>query len=123
MDLHYCSSRIEIRQERDSSRISPERRKDDHLRGIDDGNWQLDNRVSGRWEGGIRLQDQRNLATVIWAVRFCKVDIPYIPTQWHDTFMKALWDTGAEKSFVSAEVNKSYFFRPNLSSDTAIITA
>ncbi|GFX89642.1 uncharacterized protein TNCV_3710741 [Trichonephila clavipes] len=38
------------------------------------------------------------------------VELPYIPFLLNETFMKALWDTGAEKSFISEETDRKYFF-------------
>ncbi|GFX80951.1 hypothetical protein TNCV_1909441 [Trichonephila clavipes] len=41
------------------------------------------------------------------------VDLSYVPILLNETFIKALWDTGAEKSFISKEVYCKYFsYRP-----------
>ncbi|GFY06334.1 uncharacterized protein TNCV_2681241 [Trichonephila clavipes] len=41
------------------------------------------------------------------------VDLPYVPILLNETFITALWDTGAEKSFISEEVYRKYFsYRP-----------
>ncbi|GFX74808.1 uncharacterized protein TNCV_636351 [Trichonephila clavipes] len=38
------------------------------------------------------------------------VELPYVPILLNNTFTKALWDTGAEKSFISEETYRKYFF-------------
>ncbi|GFV40075.1 uncharacterized protein TNCV_2915041 [Trichonephila clavipes] len=38
------------------------------------------------------------------------VELPYVPILLNETFTKALWDTGAEKSFISEETYRKYFF-------------
>ncbi|GFT85245.1 uncharacterized protein TNCV_496981 [Trichonephila clavipes] len=41
------------------------------------------------------------------------VDLPYVPILLNETFITGLWDTGAEKSFISEEVYRKYFsYRP-----------
>ncbi|GFS86460.1 uncharacterized protein TNCV_513331 [Trichonephila clavipes] len=41
------------------------------------------------------------------------VDLPYVPILLNEAFITALWDTGAEKSFISEEVYRRYFsYRP-----------
>ncbi|GFV81184.1 retrovirus-related Pol polyprotein from transposon 17.6 [Trichonephila clavipes] len=37
------------------------------------------------------------------------VELPYVPILLNETFITALWDTGAEKSFISEEVYRNYF--------------
>ncbi|GFU01361.1 uncharacterized protein TNCV_3538641 [Trichonephila clavipes] len=37
------------------------------------------------------------------AICMSPVELPYVPILLNETFMKALWDTGAEKSFISEE--------------------
>ncbi|GFU87060.1 uncharacterized protein TNCV_1586481 [Trichonephila clavipes] len=39
-----------------------------------------------------------------------QVELPYVPILLDETFTKALWDTGAEKSFISEETYHKYFF-------------
>ncbi|GFX79183.1 retrovirus-related Pol polyprotein from transposon 297 [Trichonephila clavipes] len=42
-----------------------------------------------------------------------RVDLPYVTILLNETFITALWDTGAEKSFISEEVYRKYFsYRP-----------
>ncbi|GFW54381.1 retrovirus-related Pol polyprotein from transposon 297 [Trichonephila clavipes] len=44
------------------------------------------------------------------------VDLSYVPILLNETFITALWDTGAEKSFISEEVYRKYFsYRPRQS--------
>ncbi|GFX75409.1 uncharacterized protein TNCV_2546801 [Trichonephila clavipes] len=38
------------------------------------------------------------------------VELPYVPILLDETFTTALWDTGAEKSFISEETYQKYFF-------------
>ncbi|GFV61237.1 retrovirus-related Pol polyprotein from transposon 297 [Trichonephila clavipes] len=52
------------------------------------------------------------------------VELPYVPILLNETFMKALWDTGAEISFISEETYRKYFFyKPVKKSRTQEITA
>ncbi|GFS84242.1 uncharacterized protein TNCV_2365731 [Trichonephila clavipes] len=36
--------------------------------------------------------------------------LPYVPILLNETFTKALWDTGVDKSFISEETYRKYFF-------------
>ncbi|GFY08995.1 uncharacterized protein TNCV_4661861 [Trichonephila clavipes] len=38
------------------------------------------------------------------------VELPHVPILLDETFTKALWDTGAEKSFILEETYQKYFF-------------
>ncbi|GFX87438.1 uncharacterized protein TNCV_5042031 [Trichonephila clavipes] len=52
------------------------------------------------------------------------VDLPYIPIILNETFITALWDTGAEKSFISEEVYRKYFsYRPRQKTKDGVVTA
>ncbi|GFV80801.1 uncharacterized protein TNCV_1901161 [Trichonephila clavipes] len=52
------------------------------------------------------------------------VELPYVPILLDETFTKALWDTGAEKSFISEETYQKYFFYKQVKkSSTQVITA
>ncbi|GFX39174.1 uncharacterized protein TNCV_359881 [Trichonephila clavipes] len=52
------------------------------------------------------------------------VDLPYVPILVNETFITALWDTGAEKSFISEEVYRKYFsYRPSQKTKDRIVTA
>ncbi|GFW30816.1 retrovirus-related Pol polyprotein from transposon 297 [Trichonephila clavipes] len=44
------------------------------------------------------------------AICMSPVELPYVPSLLNETFTKALWDTGAEKSFISEETYRKYFF-------------
>ncbi|GFY28013.1 uncharacterized protein TNCV_4563661 [Trichonephila clavipes] len=51
-------------------------------------------------------------------------DLPYVPILLNETFITALWDTGAEKSFVSEEVYRRYFsYRPRQKTKDRVLTA
>ncbi|GFY12772.1 retrovirus-related Pol polyprotein from transposon 412 [Trichonephila clavipes] len=52
------------------------------------------------------------------------VELPYVPILLDETLTKALWDTGAEKSFISEETYQKYFFYKQVKkSSTQVITA
>ncbi|GFT85909.1 uncharacterized protein TNCV_3255601 [Trichonephila clavipes] len=52
------------------------------------------------------------------------VELPYVPILLDETFTKALWDTGGEKSFISEETYQKYFFyKQVMKSSTQVITA
>ncbi|GFT68991.1 retrovirus-related Pol polyprotein from transposon 297 [Trichonephila clavipes] len=52
------------------------------------------------------------------------VELPYVPILLNETFMEVLWDTGAEKSFISKETYRKYFFYKQVKkSRTQVITA
>ncbi|GFS68073.1 retrovirus-related Pol polyprotein from transposon 412 [Trichonephila clavipes] len=58
------------------------------------------------------------------AICMSPVELPYVPILLDETFTKALWDTGAEKSFISEETYLKYFFyKPVKKSRTQVITA
>ncbi|GFV11294.1 retrovirus-related Pol polyprotein from transposon 297 [Trichonephila clavipes] len=52
------------------------------------------------------------------------VDLPYVPILLNETFITALCDTGAEKSFISKEVYHKYFsYRPRQKTKDRVMTA
>ncbi|GFT22833.1 retrovirus-related Pol polyprotein from transposon 297 [Trichonephila clavipes] len=52
------------------------------------------------------------------------VDLPYVPILLNETFITALWDTGAEKSFISEEVYRKYLsYRPRQKTKDRLVTA
>ncbi|GFY12886.1 uncharacterized protein TNCV_3074461 [Trichonephila clavipes] len=52
------------------------------------------------------------------------VDLPYAPILLNEIFITALWDTGAEKSFISEEVYRKYFsYRPRQKTKDRVVTA
>ncbi|GFX06181.1 uncharacterized protein TNCV_642271 [Trichonephila clavipes] len=58
------------------------------------------------------------------AICMSPVELPYVPILLDETFRKALWDTGAEKSFISEETYQKYFFYKQVKkSSTQVITA
>ncbi|GFT51782.1 uncharacterized protein TNCV_4440771 [Trichonephila clavipes] len=44
------------------------------------------------------------------AICMSPVELPYVPVLLDETFTKALWNTGAEESFISEETYQKYFF-------------
>ncbi|GFW01699.1 hypothetical protein TNCV_4086141 [Trichonephila clavipes] len=63
---------------------------------------------------GMVLSEVRMVQTewrTIWisSLRMTPVDLPYVPILLNETFITALWDTGAEKSFISEEVYRRCF--------------
>ncbi|GFV62677.1 uncharacterized protein TNCV_2991241 [Trichonephila clavipes] len=55
--------------------------------------------------------------------RMTPVDLPYVPILLYGTFIAALWDTGAEKSFISEEVYRRYFsYRPRQKTKDRVVT-
>ncbi|GFY03488.1 uncharacterized protein TNCV_3211251 [Trichonephila clavipes] len=47
------------------------------------------------------------------SLRMTPVDLPYVPILLNETFITALWDMEAEKSFISEEAYRKYFsYRP-----------
>ncbi|GFX19534.1 retrovirus-related Pol polyprotein from transposon 297 [Trichonephila clavipes] len=52
------------------------------------------------------------------------VDVPYVPILLNETFITALWDTGAKKSFISEEVYHKYFsYRRRQKTKDRVVTA
>ncbi|GFW91185.1 retrovirus-related Pol polyprotein from transposon 297 [Trichonephila clavipes] len=52
------------------------------------------------------------------------VDLPYVPILLNETFITALWDMEAEKSFISEEVYRKYFsYRPRQKTIYRVVTA
>ncbi|GFU13627.1 retrovirus-related Pol polyprotein from transposon 297 [Trichonephila clavipes] len=52
------------------------------------------------------------------------VDLPYVPILLNETFLTALWDTGAEKSFISEDVYRKYFsYRTQQKTKDGVVTA
>ncbi|GFX19694.1 uncharacterized protein TNCV_2076021 [Trichonephila clavipes] len=52
------------------------------------------------------------------------VNLPYVHIILNETFITALWDTGAEKSFISEEVFHRYFsYRPRQRTKDRVVTA
>ncbi|GFY22533.1 uncharacterized protein TNCV_2177941 [Trichonephila clavipes] len=58
------------------------------------------------------------------AICMSPVELPYVPILLDETFTKALWDTGAEKSFILEETYQKYFFYKHVKkSSIQVITA
>ncbi|GFT31036.1 retrovirus-related Pol polyprotein from transposon 17.6 [Trichonephila clavipes] len=57
-------------------------------------------------------------------LRMFPVKLSYAPFLLNEIFVKALWDTGAEKSFISDDMNKKYFFYQTIKKSHAeVVTA
>ncbi|GFT22993.1 uncharacterized protein TNCV_1857761 [Trichonephila clavipes] len=60
----------------------------------------------------------------ISSLQMTPVDLPYVPILLNETFITALWNTGAEKSFISEEVYRKYFsYRPRQKTKDKVMTA
>ncbi|GFV95691.1 uncharacterized protein TNCV_1669761 [Trichonephila clavipes] len=60
----------------------------------------------------------------ISSLRMTPVDLPHVPILLNETFITAMWDTGAEKSFISKEVYRRYFsYRPRQRTKDRVVTA
>ncbi|GFY22425.1 uncharacterized protein TNCV_2176861 [Trichonephila clavipes] len=58
------------------------------------------------------------------AICMSAVELPYVPILLDETFTKALWDTVADKSFISDEKYQKYFFYKHVKkSSIQVITA
>ncbi|GFV48738.1 uncharacterized protein TNCV_625251 [Trichonephila clavipes] len=58
------------------------------------------------------------------SLRMTPVDLQYVPILLNETFITALWDTGAEKSFILEEVYRKYFsYRPRQKTKDRVVTA
>ncbi|GFV13150.1 retrovirus-related Pol polyprotein from transposon opus [Trichonephila clavipes] len=58
------------------------------------------------------------------SIRMTPVELSYVPILLNETFITALWDTGAEKSFISEEVYRNYFsYRPRQKTKDRVVTA
>ncbi|GFV38946.1 uncharacterized protein TNCV_965131 [Trichonephila clavipes] len=56
-----------------------------------------------------QTQSINELPVKLSAICMSPVELPYVPILLNETFTKALWDTGAEKSFISEETYRKYF--------------
>ncbi|GFY33731.1 hypothetical protein TNCV_4594431 [Trichonephila clavipes] len=63
-----------------------------------------------RFDQGDQSQIEADPPIRIAALRMPPVDLPYVPILLNETFTKPLWDTGAEKSFISEDIYKKCFF-------------
>ncbi|GFS58104.1 uncharacterized protein TNCV_1410991 [Trichonephila clavipes] len=68
------------------------------------------------------VSDQRPIR--VSSIRMTPVELPYVPILLNETFITALWDTGAEKSFISEEVYRKYFsYGPRQKTMDRVVTA
>ncbi|GFX77111.1 uncharacterized protein TNCV_1073111 [Trichonephila clavipes] len=59
---------------------------------------------------GDQTQSMNELPVKLSEICMSPVELPYVPILFNETFTKALWDTGAEKSFISEETYRKHFF-------------
>ncbi|GFW83835.1 uncharacterized protein TNCV_1491761 [Trichonephila clavipes] len=108
--------------------VADNRRFDGQRRG-----GQSDNRFhnQGGRQGGSRNSsfrenppDTEHRTIRISSLRMTPIDLPYIPILLNETFITALWNTRAEKSFISEEVYRKYFsYRPRQKTKYRVVTA
>ncbi|GFX63486.1 uncharacterized protein TNCV_104941 [Trichonephila clavipes] len=55
-------------------------------------------------------QSENEVPIKLSAICMSPVELPFVPIFLNDTFTKELWDTGAEKSFISEDTYRKYFF-------------
>ncbi|GFY00217.1 uncharacterized protein TNCV_4664691 [Trichonephila clavipes] len=73
---------------------------------------------------GDQMQSINQSPIKLPAICVSPVELPYVPILLDETFTKALWDTRAEKSFISEETYQKYFFHKQVKkSSTQVITA
>ncbi|GFW71598.1 uncharacterized protein TNCV_2548121 [Trichonephila clavipes] len=81
-------------------------------------------RFDGRRRDTENPPDTEHLTIMVSSLRMTPVDLPYVPIFLNETFITALWDTGAEKSFISEEVYRKYFsYRPRQKTKDRVVTA
>ncbi|GFX48322.1 uncharacterized protein TNCV_4613211 [Trichonephila clavipes] len=75
-----------------------------------------------RGTGNPPIWDHRPIR--VSSIRMTPVELPYVPILLNETFITALWDTGAEKSFISEEIYRKYFsYRPRQKTKDRVVTA
>ncbi|GFX87581.1 uncharacterized protein TNCV_2464741 [Trichonephila clavipes] len=68
--------------------------------------------------------DTEHRSIRISSLRMTPVDLTYVPILLNETFITVLWDTGAEKSFISEEVYCKYFsYRPRQKTKDRVVMA
>ncbi|GFX14056.1 uncharacterized protein TNCV_612611 [Trichonephila clavipes] len=81
----------------------------------------------GGRQGGSRnstFRDTEHQTIGVSSLRITPVDLQYVPILLNETFITALWDTAAEKSFISKEVYRKYFsYRPRQKTKDRVVTA
>ncbi|GFW57119.1 uncharacterized protein TNCV_540361 [Trichonephila clavipes] len=89
-----------------------------------------DNRSDRCESGGDRSQSTENPPDTeqrtirISSLRITPVELPYVSIFLNETFITTLWDTGAEKFFISEEVYRRYFsYRPCQNTKERVVTA
>ncbi|GFT37538.1 uncharacterized protein TNCV_5090051 [Trichonephila clavipes] len=77
-------------------------------------------RQGGSRNGAFRGQNGQDR---ISSLRMTSVDLPYVPILLNETFITALCDTGAEKSFISEEVyRRNFSYRPRQKTKDRVVT-
>ncbi|GFU11827.1 uncharacterized protein TNCV_4192451 [Trichonephila clavipes] len=73
---------------------------------------------------GDQMQSINQSPIKLSAICMSPVELPNVPILLDETFTKALWDTGAEMSFISEETYQKYFFYKQVKkSSTQVIMA
>ncbi|GFW65471.1 uncharacterized protein TNCV_4410791 [Trichonephila clavipes] len=72
---------------------------------------------------GDQTQSINELPVKLSAICMSPVELQYVPILLNETFTRALWDTGAEISFISEETYRKYFYKQVKKSSTQVITA
>ncbi|GFU06981.1 retrovirus-related Pol polyprotein from transposon 17.6 [Trichonephila clavipes] len=69
-------------------------------------------------------QIEVNPSIMLSALCLSPLEPPYVPILLNETFTRALWDAGAEKSFISEKVyKKNFFYKPVKKSQAEVMTA
>ncbi|GFU01299.1 uncharacterized protein TNCV_3538261 [Trichonephila clavipes] len=126
--IRDTSQKQDIRPQRESNRFGGQgvgnNRRFDSRRRSSQSYHSFNNhggRQGGSRNGAFRGQNGQDR---ISSLRITPVDLPYVPILLNETFITALWDTGAEKSFISEEVYRRYFsYRPRQRTKNSVVTA
>ncbi|GFT51057.1 retrovirus-related Pol polyprotein from transposon 297 [Trichonephila clavipes] len=83
----------------------------------------VDRVVRGTVLSGARMVKTERCTIRISSLRMTLMDLPYVPILLNETFITALWDRRAEKSFLSEEVYRRYFsYRPRQKTKDRVVT-
>ncbi|GFT93464.1 uncharacterized protein TNCV_2387401 [Trichonephila clavipes] len=105
-------------------------RGDSRNRGSSENFSQGDRRQRGRLNV-LKVNDDQNDQTLsanevlikLSAICVSPVELPYVPILLNDTFMKALWDTGSDKSFISEKTYRDIFYKQVKKTRAQVIAA
>ncbi|GFV98107.1 uncharacterized protein TNCV_4448671 [Trichonephila clavipes] len=118
VDLNRDNQRFNDRGYQSGNGVQSEnfRRGDLRNRGSSTNFGRGDQRQEGRLnvlrvrdEQNDRSQSAKDVPIKLSAICMSPVELPYLPILLNETFTKALWDTGTEKSFISEDIYKKYF--------------